>query len=294
MMNTHDSFRLMLLFVLGIILTLYLQGCAPKGERGFFPVKPMATPADPPPKKVDPPLFESVEEADKKITYLEKHIKDLSEYEIQQRSLGVINDVKDANTFHAVKLDGHPTYEDLANHHYGQAAATEKEIVQLKKQLGKAKSERASLLSQSNGCFLAETLLQMEDGSFKPFAKIQTGDKVMTYDIGFEKMVSRPVVELYSVEANHLYTINGELKTTGGERLLSQDGWKEVSRLSKGDVVHINGNMVEVFSIEYQRQKQTLHNMQVDDTHNFYVATADGTKYLVHNTGGGGGGGGNK
>jgi hypothetical protein len=31
--------------------------------------------------------------------------------------------------------------------------------------------------------------------------------------------------------------------------------------------------------------------MQVEATHNFYVVTASGAKYLVHNTSGGGGGG---
>ncbi len=260
---------------------LLLQGCVPAGGGGA---------SSPPPKKVEPPLFSSVEEADKKIDFLEKHISDLSDFETQQRSLGVIYDVKDTNTFHAVKLDGKPTYEDLKNHHYGQAAATEKEIVQLKKRLAKAKNAKAEMLSQSKGCFPPDTLVQMEDGTLRPFVTIQPGDKVMTYDIGYNKQVSRPVLELYSVQSNHLYTINGEFKTTGGERLLSQEGWKDVSSLKKGDMVHVNGSMQKILDIGYNRTEQTLHNMQVDDTHNFYVSTADGTSYLVHNTGGEGGG----
>jgi len=237
-------------------------------------------------------MFNSVEEADKKIDYLEKHIRDLGEFETEQRKIGVIYDVKHANTFGAVKLDGHPTYEDLANQHYDQAAATEKEIARLKKQLAKAKQEKAEMQKQSQGCFLPETLVQMGDGSFKPFARLQTGDEVMTYDIGYETQVVRPVISLYSVESNHLYTINNELKTTGGERLLSQDGWKEVSRLKKGDTVHIDGQMIEILSIDYQRLNRTLHNIQVQGTHNFYVAVPSGSRYLVHNSGGGGGGGG--
>jgi len=80
--------------------------------------------------------------------------------------------------------------------------------------------------------------------------------------------------------------------TTGGERLLSGEGWKEVRNLKKGDAVHVNGRMREVVSIEYSRVNSILHNMRVDDTHNFYVVTPDGSQYLVHNTDGGGGGGG--
>ncbi len=283
MKNPLSPLKKIFSLILFLCLILSLSGCVVPGSGGS---------SAPPPKKAEPPLFSSVEEADKKIDYLQKHIKNLEAFETEQRSLGVIYDVKDTNTFHAVKLDGHPTYEDLKNHHYGQAAATEKEIVRLKKQLVEARNAKSGLLAQSSGCFLPETLVQMDDGSFKPFAAIEAGDKVMTYDIGYAKLASRRVVELYTVEANHLYTINGEFRTTGGERLLSQDGWKEVRSIKEGDVVHVNGEMIEVLSISYQRINRKLHNMQVEDTHNFYVSTADGTKYLVHNTGGGGEGGG--
>jgi hypothetical protein len=131
----------------------------------------------------------------------------------------------------------------------------------------------------------------MEDGSFKPFLQIVPGDMVLTYDIGYDTLVSRPVVEVYAVDANHLYTINGEFMTTGGERLLTRNGWKKVRDLKKGDAVHVDGRMVEIDRIAYDRVNQTLHNMQVEGTHNFYVVTASGAKYLVHNTSGGGGGG---
>mgnify|MGYP001344902946 CR=1 FL=1 len=166
------------------------------------------------------------------------------------------------------------------------------ELYDLKKQRERAMKAREILMEQSLGCFLPNALVQMEDGNYKPFDQVETGDKVMTYDVGYDKQVSKQVVDRYSVDSNHLYVINGELETTGGERLLSQDGWKEVSRLIMGDFVHVEGRMVEIFSIDYKRVNRTLHNLHVDDTHNFYVSTAKGTKYLVHNTAGGDGGGG--
>ena len=169
-------------------------------------------------------------------------------------------------------------------------ADIEHEIVRHKRAIAALKKQRKSLEDESVGCFLPNALVQMEDGSFKPFIEVIPGDKVMSYDIGHDKQVSRSVVKLYSVESNHLYKINDEFETTGGERLLTQDGWKEINRLKKGDIIHVNGKMVEVFAIELKRTNHTLHNMQVNNTHNFYVSTANGTRYLVHNCGEGGGG----
>jgi len=289
MMKMQFLFRTLLAASLCVSLLLVLEGCGRREDPNIGPSY-----SAPSPQKTTPPLFTTVEEANSKIDYLQKQIKGLKEFEKQEMKEGATNDIKDTLTNHAVKLDGQPTHEDFKTHHYEQAAGAQKEIVQLEKQLANAQKEKDKLASQSKGCFLPDTLVQMEDGSFKPFIEIVPGDMVMTYDIGFDKQVSRPVMELYSVQSNHLYTINGEFETTGGERLLSQDGWKEVSNLKQGDVVHVNGNMLEILSIEYKKVEHRLHNMQVSDTHNFYVSTSNGTKYLVHNSGGGGGGGGGK
>lgn len=169
---------------------------------------------------------------------------------------------------------------------------TENDIVRNKKAIGSLKKQKKALTAESVGCFLPDALVQMGDGSFKPFVNVMPGDKVMSYDIGYDKQVSRSVVKLYSVESNHLYKINDEFETTGGERLLTQDGWKEINSLKKGDIIHVNGEMIEIFAIEFNRTNHRLHNMQVDNTHNFYVSTANGTRYLVHNCDGGGGGSG--
>lgn len=279
-------FRTLLVASLSMFLLSLLAGCGRPREEESYNTPPPA------PQKKEPSLFKTVAEADAKIDYLEKHIKGLKDYEKEQMKIGIINDVKDFQTNHAVKLDSKPTYEEEKDLAYEQVKGTQKEIARIEKELANAKKEKNKLTNQSKGCFLPDALVQMEDGSFKPFAEVVPGDMVMTYDIGFEKQVSRPVVELYSVESNHLYTINGELETTGGERLLSQDGWKEVSDLKQGDFVHIDGNMLEIVSIEYKNVEHRLHNMQVNDTHNFYVSTASGIKYLVHNSSGHGGGGG--
>jgi polyhydroxyalkanoate synthesis regulator phasin len=265
-------------------LLIFPMGCVPSGSGPSY---------TPPPKVADspPPAPRTIQEVDAEIDRLEKHIDDLGEYEKQQRKIGVINQVEHDKSRGWTKGDGKPSYEDLADQAYAQAAATEKEIQRLKRQLSKTQKEKQDILSQSTGCFLPGALVKMEDGSFKPFLQIEPGDEVLTYDIGYDTLASRPVVEVYAVDANHLYTINGEFMTTGGERLLTRKGWKKVRDLKTGDAVHVDGRMVEIDSIAYHRVDQTLHNMQVEGTHNFYVVTTSGAKYLVHNTSGGGGGG---
>jgi hypothetical protein len=269
------------------LLLLLPQGCGSTLGRSTAPPSPASPPPAPPPAAA-----RTINEVDAEIARLEKHIDGLGEYEKEQRKIAVINDVANYKSRGWTKGDSNPSYEEVADRAYEQAAATQKEIQRLKRQLSKTQKEKQDILSQSTGCFLPDALVKMEDGSFKPFEQIVPGDKVLTYDIGYDTLVSRPVVEVYAVDANHLYTINGEFMTTGGERLLTRDGWKKVRNLKKGDAVHVDGRMVEIDRIAYDRVNQTLHNMQVEGTHNFYVVTASGAKYLVHNTDGGGGGGG--
>ena len=184
-----------------------------------------------------------------------------------------------------------PPRENLINEQLQKAADAESEAEHWRQYKKRCEQDRQTLISQSGGCFLPDTLVTMADGSVKPFKEIRSGDQVLTYDIGYQTMVSKPVVDVYTVEGNHLYTINGELSTTGTERLLGSTGWKRVRDLREGDQVHVNGRMVEIVSIDYRRtdNTNTLYNMQVDDSHNFYIVTDSGTRWLVHNSSSGGG-----
>jgi hypothetical protein len=254
-----------------------LQGCVTGQSAG----KVISSGAQPP--------IQAVEDD---ISAIEKRIAGLKSYAKEQNALGAMQATRHFQTSGYVKLDGQPTFEEVADLAYAQAAAAEAEIQQLQKQLDKKKSQRDEILGISAGCFPPESLVKLEDGTFKPFASILPGDRVLTYDIGYDRPVGKPVLEVYAVEANHLYTINDALITTAGERVLSQEGWKTVFDLQPGDRVHVDGRMVAVETIAFGRVQRTLYNLQVADTHNFYVVTAAGEAYLVHNSGGGGGGGG--
>ena len=235
---------------------------------------------------------EAVKQLDKQIATTKDLIEGYEKFQTDQLRKAVVNAHQHDRSRGWVKLDGKRTYEEISDQAYDEAAATEKEIARLNRKLEQLESQKSKLTNESSGCFLPETLVQMEDGSVKSLARLEPGQKVLTYDIGAEKPVSRPVIKTYSVEANHLYTINKQLTATGGERLLSQNGWKKIRDLKKGDFVHIGGQMEEIESIDYIRAEHTLYNIQVADTHNFYVVTSDGSTFLVHNTGGGGGGSG--
>lgn len=281
----HRIFMLLTGLLAPLVL---LAGCTLPGS---FGAAPQAPPESPPPQESLTPREQqrTVEEVQNDIDRTRQHIKDLREFETQQRQIGVINQVEHEKSRGWVKLDGHPTYEDLADQAYAQAAAAEKEITRLERKVSDLEGEKQSILSQSAGCFPADARVLLAEGGLKAFQDVAPGDALRTYDIGYDTVVDRPVVGRYRVESNHLYTINGDLVTTGGERLLTPDGWKKVRDLKAGDRIHVDGRMLPITSIVYQRVERTLYNLQVAGTHNFYVVTAGGASYLVHNTGGGGG-----
>lgn len=263
-----------------LLFWMLFQGCF-GGSSGPTPTKNSGL-------KID---SEKLQKVNKDIEFTKNQIKDYETFRTQQLHQAAINDVENDKSRGWIKLNDKPTYEEIAERSYADAAAAEKEIVRLKNVLARLESQKKNIMKQSSGCFLPETLVKMEDGSLKSLVELQPGQKVLTYDIGYEKLVSKPVIEKYSVKANHLYTINNQLTATGGERLLSQNGWEKIRNLKKGDFVHLDGRMVEIENIDYVRANYTLYNIQVADTHNFYVVTSNGSTFLVHNTGGGGGGG---
>lgn len=169
--------------------------------------------------------------------------------------------------------------------------ARNESIERMKEKTQKLGADRNRLISQSEGCFPADAMVLMEDGTARKLADIRPGDMVMTYDIGYDTVDSRPVLEIYTFDSDHLYTINNHLMTTGGERLLTKNGWKEVNRLKVGEFVLMDQDMVEITSINYQALNLKVYNLHVADTHNFYASTKDSGNYLVHNSCGGGGGG---
>lgn len=98
--------------------------------------------------------FKSAVEADK-LYGVDKDIQDTKDliagYEKNRKHhmrKAVINDVKNHKERGAVKLDGHPTPEDIAARSYEEVAASEKEIDRLKRKLNKLKSKKRDIEQQ--------------------------------------------------------------------------------------------------------------------------------------------------
>ncbi len=149
--------------------------------------------------------------------------------------------------------------------------------------MGRLEKSRDQAMGQAMGCFPGNVRVLMEDGETRMISRIRPGDMVITYDIGYDVLKARPVVEVYTFDADHLYTINGHLTTTGGERLMTDTGWKRVSRLKEGEMVMMDRRFVELESIEHDPADLLVYNLQVADTHNFFVSSSDSGSYLVHN-----------
>jgi hypothetical protein len=82
---------------------------------------------------------------DKEIARIKQRIADLRKLETQQRQIAVINEMANYKSQGWAKPDGQPSYEDVSEMRYMQAAAAEKEIKQLENLLAKAQAEKEKM-----------------------------------------------------------------------------------------------------------------------------------------------------
>lgn len=145
-------------------------------------------------------------------------------------------------------------------------------------------------------CFIAGTLVVMEDGSVKKIEDIVTGDRVR----GSDNTVNT-VVELHrpKLGQQHLYAINGSrFFVSDGHPFMTVQGWKamdpvlakqanpalEIGRLEVGDLMITEAGDIRVERIEKQSApaETQLYNFAVTGNRTYYVRE-NGTGYLVHN-----------
>ena len=145
--------------------------------------------------------------------------------------------------------------------------------------------------STVDSCFVAGTIINMADGSFKNIEDIQSGDVVLAKD-GLTDIVSS--VHDISEEVRTLWTINNRIVATESHPFLTEEGWKsnnseaskalyssdgiEVGKLSVGDnLVSING-LEKVESLSSEEKLVKVYNFTTATTHTYVV---DGV--VVHN-----------
>ena len=142
-------------------------------------------------------------------------------------------------------------------------------------------------------CFPAGTKVVTSTGE-KNINEIKIGDIVLTYNEGTGNNEYHKVINAKAFLPNEdnslLYTLsfddNTTLKVTESHRIYIKRNnstlWLKTKDVKVGDIVmYDNKTTHRITNIEYQELTETVYNLSVEGTHNFYV----GEKHiLVHNT----------
>ena len=171
----------------------------------------------------------------------------------------------------------------------GDIAAAEKDITNRNRRIESLIQEKSKIEDQeTKACFPAETRLLTGDGRLETIQQIKIGDMVMTFDIGAQVNTPKPVLNTFKNSNNHYYLINHAVKATAFERFLTPAGWKQVLLLKKGDQIFTRKGLETIDSLIVKKEPLEVYNLQVADSHTFYVVGEDEMAYLVHNSSGGG------
>ena len=127
-------------------------------------------------------------------------------------------------------------------------------------------------------CFVGGTRIQVPNG-IEYIENIEVGDIVKSFDVGTSSVVNSKVTETYVHSDRYYMIINGIIKTTSVHPFYSDGKWIEAGDLTVGDkILHVDGLVHTIKTIELSNEQVTLYNFEVDGTHNYF---AEG--YLVHN-----------
>ena len=134
------------------------------------------------------------------------------------------------------------------------------------------------------GCFPAGTRVLMADGTARPIEDVEVGDRVASADPD----TGRPVTATFThrdVDTIRVSTDRGELVATAAHPLYAQGrGFTPAGDLRPGDVLRdVDGPAARVIRVRPAGRARTVHNIVVDTTHAYYVATTTGTWTLAHN-----------
>ena len=141
-------------------------------------------------------------------------------------------------------------------------------------------------------CFPEDTLIVMADGTKKSIGEVKVGESVMIYDIGNDLISSSTINKKFVTPNNHLYILNDSIKATAYERFLTLKGWKKIRELTSSDKIFDGNSYVEVKSLTKVEKEIDVYNLNINSTHNFFVARKNKNElFLIHNTSGGGSGG---
>lgn len=148
-------------------------------------------------------------------------------------------------------------------------------------------------------CFEADTEVQTEQG-LKPIEKIETGDKVLSYNEQTRLLEYQDVLAKFTRYADDIYSVSveGESQPLGvtsehpffvrvyraRDGLTSNDDddgeWRETQNLQVGDEIKLaSGNWAKVLEVKFKGAGQ-VYNFTVAGNHNYFVGNS---RLLTHN-----------
>ncbi|WP_272925145.1 MULTISPECIES: RHS repeat-associated core domain-containing protein [unclassified Streptomyces] len=142
--------------------------------------------------------------------------------------------------------------------------------------------------------FIAETEVQLADGTTKPIEDVTTNDKVLATDPETGKTESREVLATIITEDDKNFT-DITVKSKGKlASLISTDHhpfwtpnerkWTDASDLEPSQWLRTsNGTKVQIVAVAHYTKHQRTYNLTVDGLHTYYVL-AGKTPVLVHNS----------
>lgn len=161
----------------------------------------------------------------------------------------------------------------------------------------KAEREKLEKFIQSNsappnteasvGCFSADTEVLLPGGALKPIGHLEEGERVLVFNEESGALDARPVVKKYQFCQNHYFLLNHHIRVTAMHRFFTNEGWVPAKDLKPGQQLKTADGWTLLEAKEVIGVDGDVFNLQVEEHHNFFV-TAEGTSYLVHNSGGGG------
>lgn len=141
-------------------------------------------------------------------------------------------------------------------------------------------------MSGMGGCFTAETLISMADGSTKAIKDIKVGDMVLSRKSPWSvELVGAEVLNTVEHFVGEYFVINDTLEVTGEHVVFVNGKWDLAENVKVGDMLQTaDGRDVEVYNIRKAKEPVWVFNFEVEGLHTYI---ADG--FYVHNDKGGDG-----
>lgn len=126
--------------------------------------------------------------------------------------------------------------------------------------------------AEGGGCFAKGTSVLMSDGKLTNIEDVKIGDYVLTRSEGNNNLVKARILNTHATEADGYLILNSSLRVTANHIMWVNDGWKEAGSIQSGDVLTDNqGKKVYIESIEWQRGKFQVYNLEVEKYHTYFA-----------------------